>query len=187
VLESPPTLALYLLGNIQTGKSEKKTQIPRMGPGLEEHLLSQASTYVRNIQTGKSKKLFLSVGNGKGQKGEKILVPVRFSRSRQGERGPRGLAPGGLFCHPICTCRGNSAGEQRSMLQHRIREVLNTGKVQIGMGRQIFLTSRRNQSRSVQRCKVQHPFTAHDAKLIAGNLRIPPHVHYSMHAARILD
>jgi len=30
-----------------------------MGPGLEENLLSQASTYVRNIQTGKSKKLFL--------------------------------------------------------------------------------------------------------------------------------
>jgi hypothetical protein len=29
-----------------------------MGPGLEENLLSQASTYVRNIQTGKSKKLF---------------------------------------------------------------------------------------------------------------------------------
>jgi len=56
------TLALYLLGNIQTGKSEKKTLIPRMGPELEENLLSQASTYVRNIQTGKSKKLFLSVG-----------------------------------------------------------------------------------------------------------------------------
>ena len=29
-----------------------------MGPELEENLLSQASTYVRNIQTGKSKKLF---------------------------------------------------------------------------------------------------------------------------------
>jgi hypothetical protein len=56
------TLALYLLGNIQTGKSEKKTLIPRMSPGLEENLLSQASTYLGNIQPGKSKKLFLSVG-----------------------------------------------------------------------------------------------------------------------------
>jgi hypothetical protein len=64
-----PTLALYLLGNIQTGKSEKKTLIPlipRIGPELEENLLSKASTYLRNIQPGKSKKLFLSVGNVPG-------------------------------------------------------------------------------------------------------------------------
>jgi hypothetical protein len=40
-----------------------------MGPGLGENLLSQASTYVRNIQTRKSKKLFLSVGNVPGWKG----------------------------------------------------------------------------------------------------------------------
>ena len=104
VLESPP-LALYLLGNIQTGKSKKKTLTPRMGPGLEENLLSQASTYVRNIQTGKSKKVFLTVGEAQagreipttapylfkehreGKKREKILVPVRFSRTRLGERG----------------------------------------------------------------------------------------------------
>jgi len=37
-----------------------------MGSGLEENLLSQASTYVRNIQTGKSKKLFLSLGKDPG-------------------------------------------------------------------------------------------------------------------------
>jgi hypothetical protein len=43
-------------GTAKRGKVEKKTLIPRMGPALEENLLSRTSTYERNIQTGKSKK-----------------------------------------------------------------------------------------------------------------------------------
>jgi len=105
VLESPPWPS-YLLGNIQTGKSEKKTQIPRMGPGLEENLLSQASTYVRNIQTGKSKKLFFSecprlVGESgasylvkEHREGEKILVPVRFFPRSPGRTRPQRKSEG---------------------------------------------------------------------------------------------
>jgi hypothetical protein len=57
-----PLRPLYLLGNIQAGKSKKKLQPARMIPMLAENSLSQPYTYVRNIQTGKSKKLFLSIG-----------------------------------------------------------------------------------------------------------------------------
>jgi len=47
--------ALYLLGNIQSGKSEKNFN-PLEDSGLAENSLLAAPTYLRNIQTGKSKK-----------------------------------------------------------------------------------------------------------------------------------
>jgi hypothetical protein len=148
------TLALYLLGNIQTGKSKKKTLIPRMGPGLEENLLSQASTYVRNIQTGKSKKLFLSFGNvpaGKGvwstapylvkehregKKAEKILVPVRFSRDHTDERNRVGRhEPRTLFClgdvsYPIPASKTPLALQVAAVTELRFieRQVLGAGE-----------------------------------------------------------
>jgi hypothetical protein len=75
-----------------------------MGPELEENLLSQASTYVRNIQTEKVRNYFYPSersGADRGvsgttpyllkehrewKKGEKILVPVRFYRDYTDER-----------------------------------------------------------------------------------------------------
>jgi hypothetical protein len=103
MVESLPN-SLYLLGNIQTGKSEKKTLVPRMSPGLEENLLSQASTYLGTSSREKVRNYFypsersqaskgvsgttpyLFKEHREGKKGEKILVPVRFSRARPEER-----------------------------------------------------------------------------------------------------
>jgi hypothetical protein len=65
IIESAPT-PLYLLENTQSGKSENFFFIPQRSPRLEENSLSQLSTYLRNIQTGKSKKLFLFVGKVPG-------------------------------------------------------------------------------------------------------------------------
>jgi len=56
MVESPSN-PLYSLGNIQSEKSEKKLH-PAKGLQLENNSLQQPPTYLRNIETGKSKKEF---------------------------------------------------------------------------------------------------------------------------------
>ncbi len=66
--------ALYLLGNIQPEKSKKRlSPLEGSRPGREIAFTAP----------------YLSKEHPRWKKGEKILVPVRFSRSRPGERGHR--------------------------------------------------------------------------------------------------
>ena len=61
MLESPQN-RLYLLGNVQSGKSEKSLSSLEVVPDWKRTPCNSPLTYLRNIQTGKCKKLFLSVG-----------------------------------------------------------------------------------------------------------------------------
>jgi hypothetical protein len=77
MVESPPSSLYLLLGNFQLGKSKKNFNPPeRSGAGRE---IPTAAPY-------------LFKEHREGKKGEKILVPVRFSRTRLGARGHRGNA-----------------------------------------------------------------------------------------------
>jgi hypothetical protein len=64
MVEKPPSL-LYLLGNIQSGKSEKKPS-SLGGAQVGREISAQPPTYLRNIQSGKSKKKSLSLGKVPG-------------------------------------------------------------------------------------------------------------------------
>jgi hypothetical protein len=57
-----------------------------MGPGLEENLLSQASTYVRNIQTGKSKKLFYPSETSQAGRGVWSTASYLVKEHRKGKK-----------------------------------------------------------------------------------------------------
>jgi len=67
MVESPPT-PLYLLGNVQSGKKVRKNFNPSEGSQAGRDSLSEPPTYLRNIQTGKSKKKFQSFGGVPGWK-----------------------------------------------------------------------------------------------------------------------
>ncbi len=95
MVESPRT-PLYLLGNIQSRKSEKKLSSLEGGPDS----LQRSPYLFRNIQTGKSKKVFRTFfarpkpecvfrpqpptytrNIEKGKKAKESSVPVHFSEA----------------------------------------------------------------------------------------------------------
>jgi hypothetical protein len=93
----------------------ERTLFPQRDPRLDENSRSQLPTYVRNIETGKSKKKLLSVGEFLSWEGNLDRSPILIRGIWRREKGRKNLGTSTFFWESAGRERPHGEGKDRSL------------------------------------------------------------------------